>query len=304
MMRSGGGASCPVCGENSRFALSQDGFHHYRCNSCRLLFVSPMPSPDFLARNVYSAANNYMTEGAALIGDAGPDPSQSEALKWIRNMHDCGNLLEIGCSSGKFLQWAQSFGINVYGVELNSTTADIAISLGLNVFKGTFEKDTFAGVQFDCVYMGDVIEHLPDPVGFVQALVSRLRTKGSIVMVTPNVESTYSLLVRSIGKILSRPWITTLHPPYHLCNFSPVSVERLMNSHGCSLVVRKHFNHQKFESLFKDLIDHRIKSAPRIIQEPSSRLIFFALSMLTIASRAVSMILGHGYCNIYIYRKD
>lgn len=79
-------------------------------------------------------------------------------LKLISDFGVKGNLLDIGCGTGQFLNLAKCQRWNVYGVDISAQAAKIANEqYGIRVFAGRPEEFDANGVTFDCVTMWDVI---------------------------------------------------------------------------------------------------------------------------------------------------
>jgi 2-polyprenyl-3-methyl-5-hydroxy-6-metoxy-1,4-benzoquinol methylase len=70
-----------------------------------------------------------------------------------------------------------------------------------------------------------VLEHVPDPVGFLRSAEKRLRAGGRLILSTPNAES-----------FLSRyQWCLLDLPPHHMSRWDEVSYRKAAALLGCSL---------------------------------------------------------------------
>ena len=124
-----------------------------------------------------------------------------------------GRLLDVGCGGGDFLAEMQSLGWDVAGIEPDATAASAARArLGVTVEGGTAETSAFPAGSFDVVTLNHVIEHVPDPITTLRACGRLLRTGGTLVLVTPNIES--------LGRrVFDGAWMHW-DPPRHLHIFS------------------------------------------------------------------------------------
>ena len=110
-----------------------------------------------------------------------------------------GTLLDVGCGHGLLLDEARRRGFSVKGIELSRTAAGYARDvLGLDVFEGALEEFAAAheGPGFDAIVLADVIEHLPDPLGALDACRDLLNPGGALCVVTPDPAS---LTARAAG---------------------------------------------------------------------------------------------------------
>ncbi len=145
--------------------------------------------------------------------------------RWIEKLVTKGNLLEVGCATGLALKVAQKQGWNVFGVEVNAKAALIANEvLKADVVRvGNLNDGMFPNEYFSLVTLFDVIEHIPHPIEFLSILHKKIAPGGSILFVTPNVD-TLSF------KILKEKWphLVQEHPVL----YSPKSINRLLKETG------------------------------------------------------------------------
>lgn len=241
-------AVCPVCKQHddTTLLLNKDGYDLYRCTLCRHIFVWPLPTIEELKR-VYSFANAYQVQSRTIYDESTAVSDKTrESLRQLE--HFCrgrSRLLDVGCSSGKFLWLAKQHGwSSLCGVELNEDTAQIAKDNGLSISVGELASANYSLSSFDAIHVGDVIEHVRDPVGTLSELFSLLSQDGVIVFVTPNHDAVFPALTFWLYRLFRIPWSHPT-PPYHLNQFSEKSLSKLLQSvnldvihtqyRGCSL---------------------------------------------------------------------
>jgi 2-polyprenyl-3-methyl-5-hydroxy-6-metoxy-1,4-benzoquinol methylase len=98
-------------------------------------------------------------------------------------------VLDVGCSSGYLAAPLAARRNTIVGVELDAAAARDAQAFCEQVLLGdveTMELPLEPG-SFDVVLLGDVIEHLHDPVDTLRRLRRFLRPGGRLVLSTPNV---------------------------------------------------------------------------------------------------------------------
>ena len=143
-----------------------------------------------------------------------------------------GRLLEVGCAGGWLLKQATERGWQAKGVELSADAVGHALSLGLDVVRGELAEAGFPPSSFDLVYLGDVLEHVPDCHALVAEVARVLRRGGHLYLRGPI--TTHSL-ARSLALGLYRhlpDGIVLREPPYHLWEFTPRSLQALLRTVG------------------------------------------------------------------------
>jgi 2-polyprenyl-3-methyl-5-hydroxy-6-metoxy-1,4-benzoquinol methylase len=98
-------------------------------------------------------------------------------------------VLDVGCSSGYLSAPVAANGNTVIGLELDPDAAREAERFCERVLVGdvTTMELPFEPGSFDVVLLGDVIEHLREPVTALARLRPLLRPGGKLVLSTPNV---------------------------------------------------------------------------------------------------------------------
>jgi len=103
-----------------------------------------------------------------------------------------GCLLDVGCASGIFLDQAANAGWQVWGVEPAEGFAGRARKLLAGrgqVLHGILEHASLPAASFDAVTLWDVLEHVPDPVKFLQLCASLVKPGGYLFANVPNLDS-------------------------------------------------------------------------------------------------------------------
>lgn len=119
-------------------------------------------------------------------------------------------VLDVGCATGYLGQWLRDKKqAQVWGIEPSAEAARIAQLQGYeDVFVGGIESILESGVlegkTFDHILLGDVLEHLVDPVGVLQQLSRHVVSGGTCIISVPNVAH-YSVRL----KLLTGRWDMT-----------------------------------------------------------------------------------------------
>jgi 2-polyprenyl-3-methyl-5-hydroxy-6-metoxy-1,4-benzoquinol methylase len=147
-------------------------------------------------------------------------------LRILRPYRQTGQLLDVGCSIGGFLSAANRAGWVEHGIDI-SPSVDVARQAGLRVERGRLEEVDFPPAAFDVITMIDVIEHINHLDGLMKRIRTLLRPHGALLVVTPNLTSLNSRLLR-------QRW-TAIEPDDHLVLFTPHTLARLFGQYGFSL---------------------------------------------------------------------
>jgi SAM-dependent methyltransferase len=101
-----------------------------------------------------------------------------------------GNLLEIGCAEGAFLEKMKQKGLTVVGLELNEEAAKIANTKGLEVHTQLIQEyaATHAESQ-DWVCSFQVLEHISSVAEFLTAALQIVKPGGKLAISVPNLQS-------------------------------------------------------------------------------------------------------------------
>lgn len=102
-------------------------------------------------------------------------------------------VLEIGFGNGAFLDFAESIGWNISGVELNPSLVARAAQHGFNVYPSLFEIPDIN--KYDLIIALDVIEHIEETQipNFLKKTQDLLSSNGSLILRVPNGSSPLGL---------------------------------------------------------------------------------------------------------------
>ena len=213
------GMNCSICNIKTSFFLKKDGYNYQKCSICGLVFVYPQPSELELHEDVYSEKAGYQKHKKKDLSEIKENSHIKKILDFLVRVNIQGKLLDVGCSSGEFLYFAKQRGFETYGVELNELTAHIAIKNGLTVHIGTIEDAQYADNFFDVIFLGDIIEHVKDPRALLTECRRILKSGGTLIVSTPNLDSFWARVTFKLYQWFKIPW-SVLTPPHHLFQFS------------------------------------------------------------------------------------
>jgi SAM-dependent methyltransferase len=200
----------------------------YVCSHCTLetFFPQIIAPPSFYAELEGGASGGYYVDDKWDFTEALKDIKYFEAI------------VEIGCGPGVFMGKARSFVNEVIGVEYSKLALESARSKGLNVY--SFE-DSFLEIrgQMDAAFSFHVLEHVPDPVAFMQEMCSWIKPDGKIGISVPNMDGPIKYI---------EPCASNM-PPHHATRWKLKSLRMLADKAGLvvdrvayePLVVRDHY---------------------------------------------------------------
>jgi SAM-dependent methyltransferase len=148
----------------------------------------------------------------------------------LKHLAKRGRFLDVGCASGQLIFHLQQLGWEVGGVEVNEGVSAIARFNNLPVHVGTLDTYNDRN-KWDAIYLGDVVEHLPNPYETLILARKLLKERGLLVLRTPNSQSGYARVTFLLSRLFRLPWIYS-EAPYHLCDWSVMSLTALTHRMG------------------------------------------------------------------------
>lgn len=142
-------------------------------------------------------------------------------------------VLEVGSGGAGFLQLARQKGIHIEGMEINPEAIQKARKLGFTIYPlliDDFLKE-YPEQKYDAVCAFQVLEHLPEPIKFLQSILELLQPKGKLILSVPNrdvlrhIDPNYEALLDQPPHHMSH-WTKTVFN--YLPNILPVTVKHLI----------------------------------------------------------------------------
>ena len=212
--------SCPVCnGIEYDIAFKKENFTGKLCSNCGLVFISPVLED---SHGLYTDDKSSSPSKYYRLSYHSDYKTFIRRIKLIEKYTVKGSILDIGCSTGNFMEAAMKNGWeNVCGVEPNPVSANECKKKNLKVIEGFADKELVKKIQdaFDAIYIGDVIEHVENPVEILNIVNRILGGEGIIMIVTPNFDS---FIVRKLQ----------IKPYEHLLYFNETSLRNLLKICG------------------------------------------------------------------------
>jgi len=195
---------CPVCGshinkflwgkdivgtlDSSDVAITNDEFGKtlplYECLDCSFVYAYPLPE------NILSLYENL--EDEEYMNSLNPRIKEMEHLlkKSRKYFPGATNLLDVGAGLGLLVKEAQKSGMTATGIEPSKWLAAQSKKIfNIDLITGTVPSKELDGKKFDMIFAVDVIEHLQDPLLFLNTLKGYLESSGVIIIATPDCKS-------------------------------------------------------------------------------------------------------------------
>jgi len=162
----------------------------WRCRSCGSRFTQNAVPPAE-AKRLYSTG----VSGERWSTERWDATKCSEVVDTLRQILRPGNsVLDIGCSTGQFLDFAKERGCRTAGVEYSVMCGPVLQERGHRWFRELNEVD---GEQFDILTAFDLIEHLYDVPAFLRRCRDALSPGGELLVLTGNASSLSARLAGS-----------------------------------------------------------------------------------------------------------
>lgn len=220
---------CQICGSRECLpyfvkadSRSIDKNHQYvQCSLCRVVGLYPLPTPAEL-EELYETVHHkphfhrnqkaYFAELDLTFNDIGFDPG-----------HNIGSLLDIGCANGQFLNYMKSHGWTTVGCDISKKLTSMADHEAHKIYCGDLFKIDFEPGGFDMISMIDLIEHVLEPMDYIQKAALLLRPSGYLFLQTP----LQGVLSEAYGEHWRR-----LSPPNHVHLFNFQTLTKMLNQHN------------------------------------------------------------------------
>ncbi|MFM9985399.1 MAG: class I SAM-dependent methyltransferase [Flavobacteriales bacterium] len=209
-------ANCILCGTTAIRALP--GYQIVqlsKCSQCGFVFAANKPSDGEL--EAY-----YRNYGISHYLSPVTVKRYNEWLDDFENYRQTGNILDVGCGSGYFLDEAKKRGWKVFGTEYSDALVGIATDKGITMQQGGLTDETFRDFQFDVVLSIEVIEHIYNPTEEVRHIHRLLRKGGLFFCTTPNFNAISRFWLKDRYNIIA--W------PEHLGYFTRKTLKYLLRS--------------------------------------------------------------------------
>lgn len=223
---------CILCdGLNSVvMEVCKGGYKILKCLTCCLVYVYPVP-PKKLLEKAYS--DEYYEPW--LGNQRGKRINMWESRFKTLNSFSVrkGNLLDMGCGEGLFLEIAKRNGWHVTGTEISSFAVKYGKEkLGLDIYQGEITDIGFPDKVFDAITMWHVLEHTNNPVAVLKEARRILKDDGVFILAVPNLNNFISQWIYRLVKGKKMHLFDPEDRELHLYHFTPKTIRLALEKTG------------------------------------------------------------------------
>jgi hypothetical protein len=188
---------CPLCGSDRSKFFERSKFRgrdivNRICQNCGLVFQSPCMDDEETA-SFYASEYRLLNEGSIVptARNISVQQARAESLAgFVRPAIDrLSSHLDIGCSMGiLLLRFEKEYHCHPVGIEPGEAHRTQAHQAGLTVYASLGELEQNEHARYSLISMAHVLEHLPDPVGYLAHLrETLLDSAGWLLLEVPNL---------------------------------------------------------------------------------------------------------------------
>lgn len=239
---------CPLCTSNDLNQIytgwddrygQPDLFDVVECRNCSLVFLKQVVKPDEIGKlyeKYYPHANDrgVITKNRRLyelLHKMGLNSIiyflfRSANIALYANKGE--SVLDVGCGAGYNAELIHRKKGQWTGIEVDSLLSEYCNKAGLKCFNGTIEDFTSTtDEKFDTILLSQILEHVYDPIDFINVCKSLLKSSGRIIVASPNYGS-------SFRKKYKMNWMH-MHIPYHFYQYNHKSIEYIAKNTGLKI---------------------------------------------------------------------
>jgi len=231
---------CPICEEEVPVEAfkevyvspyNNEEYKRYECPNCEVHWWEPLKIiPEFYESEVFEGYIAFHEGEGSTLGTY----HQAFFEKFPKDVK--GRLLDVGCGDGRFLKYAKEFGFEVWGLDFDKKSVEVAkkrlgvdtiFALSLDEFYEYAKKNN---LKFDVITFFEVLEHQDKPREFLRMVKELLKEGGYIAGSVPNRE-------RLLAKEADWKYLDFDYPPHHFFRFSQQSLNFLLKLVGFSKIL-------------------------------------------------------------------
>ncbi len=255
--------NCPICLSDNitphltakDYTVSQKEFAIWHCNNCTARFTQNVPEQD--AIGAFYQSDNYISHSDTKKGFINTlyhavrnrtlNNKKQLIIDAIKMMK--GELLDIGCGTGAFLNTMKNAGWGITGLEPDYNARKKAAAL-YGIHPQEPEKlFELKPASYHAVTMWHVLEHVHELHAYIEQLGTLLVPNGKIFIAVPNYTS-------KDAEIYNNHW-AAYDVPRHLYHFSPAAMEQLVSKYNLKITAIKPM---WYDSFYVSMLSEKYKN--------------------------------------------
>jgi len=255
---------CIIC-ENEEFSVHLQGSDYFlthekftivKCNKCGFIFVNPRPDVHEIGK--YYKSEDYISHSNTKKGLVNTiyhiirKRSHRKKFDLISSYKQSGNLLDIGCATGEFLNYVKKNGWDTIGIEPDLSAREFATATyNLNVHPEDFLNQLNSGT-IDIITMWHVLEHVHGLKERMEQLQRLLVKNGVAFIAVPNVGSFDT-------KYYGEFW-AGYDLPRHIYHFTQETIIRLFEGYNFQL---EKIVPMKYDAYYISMLSEKYKNGSK-----------------------------------------
>jgi SAM-dependent methyltransferase len=202
---------------------------HYRivrCQTCGLVRSDPIIDPETLATLYANSSQTYDNEVSNLMDSY--VIYLDKAVRCLSGSIKKGQLLEIGCGSGFFLEKALEYGFDhVQGIEPSHQAVEKSTpQIQPNIICDILRPGLLQSEHFDLICMFQVFDHIDAPGTLLDECKKALKPGGGILFLNHDIKALSAVLLGERSPII---YIE------HTCFYDQTTLQRIVMQHGLTV---------------------------------------------------------------------
>lgn len=256
---------CPVCDNNGFKVIGKPkpnsiavnfirkDYKVVKCNDCGSYYI--YPQIDFIDKEWAELYNSeyFAAQTNWLIRKRAKELRQrfDKAQTYLKNSNQL-NFLDVGTGEGRTLIEGVKRGWNVTGVDIVDNRINEAKENPIKFISGKFLEIELPENHFDFVFLDSVLEHVLQPVEYLNKIKNIMKPNGILYLGVPNEDCLFNVVRKAVFTLTGQSDISEkLKPfdsPYHVVGFNYHSLNFIINKAGLKIKLLRNFG-RKFDFL-------------------------------------------------------
>lgn len=237
---------CTLCGDtetvhinNSIRNVNDDSYKMYKCNECGTHFMYPIPEEVDLEKyyngefrtEVHTKAF-YLKENMDRTFNKFIPEAKERVNRILDDLQASDDILEVGTSVGYFLSAVVNHVRLACGTEWDNGARQYIEDVISNPKIKTAKNPWDFKIKFDKIFLFHVLEHIANPIEFLQRLKSNLKEYGKIYIEVPNVDD---IMVKTFN---NNEFKNFYYKKAHIFNFNETGLMYIFEHAGYDFDIR------------------------------------------------------------------